>query len=232
MKKFPLYRKEKEEKICELLRQGIGVREIAAAEHVSFSDIGRIRRKYFDVEDNDSAQKSKRSQALKLIDNGKSDLDIAIELDLSSKEMLEFRQEYLTLKNEDELLRLYPKIRDDIPTFMSLYKEMKIEDISAEEAAFALSDNRSFNQMTQQYESMLKKLRSLREEVEILENKRLMLLGEDQESREETGEYWYVTEDLFKETDDSSLEVERLKPAHYRRRVKPKNLQGVSEGPL
>jgi len=146
--------------------------------------------------------------------------------------MLEFRQEYLTLKNEDELLRLYPKIRHDIPAFLSLYKEMKIEDISAEEAAFALSDNRSFNQMTQQYESMLKKLRSLREEVEILENKRLRLVSEDQEMQERTDEEWHVSEDLFKETDDSSLEVDRMKPAHSRRRVKPKKLQSDSDGLL
>jgi hypothetical protein len=212
MGKFPLRRKEKEDKVCELLRQGKTVREIAAAEHLSFSEIGRIKRKYFEMEDHDSAQKSKRSQALKLIDNGKMDLEIAIELDLSSKEMLEFRQEYLTLKNEDELLRLYPEIRHDIPAFLRLYKEMKLEDISAEEAAFALSDNRSFKQMTQEYESMLKKLRPLREEVEILENKRRRLLvSEAQELPEETVEDWYVSGDLFKETDDSSLDVDRVK---------------------
>jgi len=117
------------------------VREIATIEHLSFSDIARIKRKNFDIGEQDSARPSKRSQALALIQEGKSDLDIAIRLDLSAKEMLGFRQEYLILKDDDDLLKLYREINGDIPAFLTLFREMKLEDLSADEAVWALNQN-------------------------------------------------------------------------------------------
>ena len=54
----------------------------------------------------------------RIIDGGKSDLDIAIELELSAKDMLGFRLEYLTLKGEDDLLRVYRAIGSNMPAFL------------------------------------------------------------------------------------------------------------------
>jgi len=127
---------------------------------LSFSDIARIRRKDFDVEEKESEVRSKRSQALKLIEEGKSDLDIAIQLDLSAKEMLEFRQEHLTLKNEDDLLRFYRQTNGKISVLEDIHEEMMIEDLSAEEAVQALVENRTFNQMTLKYQPLLKESHS------------------------------------------------------------------------
>ena len=232
MEKLSLRRKEKEERVCNLLRQGKTVREIATVEHLSFSEIGRIKRKYFDIEE-DSARQSKRSQALKLIDNGKSDLDIAIDLDLSAKEMLEFRQEYLTLKGEDDLLRVYRAIRGDMPAFLTLYREMKIEDLSAEEAVWALTDNRTFKTMTQQYESVLKKLHPLREEVERLEKVQLELTTQNQGWGEITDVFGDDTENLLEVTDDPLIDNNWTKKVHRRRRNKnPESIENPEQGIL
>jgi hypothetical protein len=231
MAKFTLGRKEKENRVCELLKEGKTVREIAAIEHLNFSEIKRIRDKYFD--DVDSGLPSKRSQALKLIDNGKSDLDIAIDLDLSAKEMLEFRQEYLTLKGEDDLLRVYRAIRGDMPAFLTLYREMKIEDLSAEEAVWALTDNRTFKTMTQEYESLLKKLHPLREEVERLEKEQLELTNQNQGWGEITDVFGEGTENLLEVTDAPLIDNNWTKKVHRRRRNKnPESIENPEQGIL
>ena len=67
-----------------------------------------------------------------------------------------------------------------MPAFLTLYREMIIEDLSAEEAVWALTDNRTFKTMTQEYESLLKKLRPLREEVKLLEKEQLVLTNQNQ----------------------------------------------------
>jgi hypothetical protein len=161
MEKFTLGRQEKENRVCELLREGKNNREIAKTAHVNFSEIKRIRDKYFNDEDEQSARPSKRSLALEMFQEGKSDLDIAMELDLSANEMLEYRQEYFILTGDDLMVRIYSTIGDDMSSLLTLYKEMQIEGISAEDAVWALSQNRTLKQMSQEYESLLRKLSPL-----------------------------------------------------------------------
>ena len=60
-----------------------------------------------------------RSKALKLIQEGKSDLEVAIQLNLSANEVLEYRREFLILKNEDDLLSIYPRDQGQDPKSFS-----------------------------------------------------------------------------------------------------------------
>lgn len=179
MEKLPLGNKEKEKKVCDLIRQRKNVRDIAALVHLSFSDIARIREKYFDIDETDVVTPSKRSQALKLIQEGKSNVDIAMELDLSAEEMLGFRKEYLTLRDDDDLLEIYRVV--DVRVLLEIYKEMKIEELSPEEAIIALNQNKTFEQMSLKYDSKLKKFSPLSREVEQLTEQRNALLWEIQE---------------------------------------------------
>ena len=105
---------------------------------MTFTEIKRIREKYFDVDETDVVRPSKRSQALKLIQEGKSDVDIAMELDLSAKEILGFRKEYLILKDEDDLLRNISAVEVICAFFLTLYREMIIEEFRPEEAVIGL----------------------------------------------------------------------------------------------
>jgi DNA-binding CsgD family transcriptional regulator len=168
MKKLPLGRKEKEDRIVQLIREGKTIREIAVDEHVSFSEIARIRRKYFEEDDYGSGKKSIRVRALELIDQGKSNYDIARELDISSDNILEFRREYLTLKGLDELLIVYKTNSKDVPDLLKLYHQMKSEDISTDDAVWALKEYGSFKKIDQEYESKTKQLRPLSEKIEEL----------------------------------------------------------------
>ena len=47
MEKFPSGREEKEKRVCEMIRQGKGVREIAAIEHLNFTRIKKNQTKIF-----------------------------------------------------------------------------------------------------------------------------------------------------------------------------------------
>ena len=73
-----LNRRDKEQLVIELLRQGKTIREIAAAAHLLFSDIGTIigerdgHDNDDDIESKDLKNKSKDTQALFLFSRGKN----------------------------------------------------------------------------------------------------------------------------------------------------------------
>jgi DNA-binding CsgD family transcriptional regulator len=170
MEDIPLTREEKEKKVCELYRKGKSVREISKALHMSFSDIGAVKRKYFDTgESREKETKlSKRSQALKLFQAGKSNLEISIQLDLSADEVLEIREQYLTLVDEDKFFKIYKEIKHDIRAFLELYEAMKSEELTPEDAAFAVSDKRSLTEISFRYWSLIKQVSALNEELDRL----------------------------------------------------------------
>ena len=94
---------DKEQLVIELHSQGKTIRQIAAAAHLSFSDIGTIIRredghdKDDDIETKDLKNKTKTTQALHLFKSGKNPIDVAIELDISANEMEDMLQEYWVL---------------------------------------------------------------------------------------------------------------------------------------
>jgi hypothetical protein len=61
------------------------MQDIAAAAHMSFSDIKKIIRS-MDGQDTDLSNKSKATQALYLFEQGKKPIDIAVELDISNSQ--------------------------------------------------------------------------------------------------------------------------------------------------
>jgi hypothetical protein len=80
---------EKEELVIKMHKDGKTIREIAAAVHMSFGDIGKIIRGIDgptndnnNSNDIDLSKKSKSTQALYLFQNGKKPIDVAIELDI------------------------------------------------------------------------------------------------------------------------------------------------------
>jgi DNA-binding CsgD family transcriptional regulator len=185
LKKFSLPKKEKEERVCKLIKQGKGVREIAAAEHLSFTQIKKIRIKYFETDEDETDQNMKRSEALKLMEEGKSSLDIAIELNLSADEVQGFRREHLTLKGEDELLAIYRRIGGKIEQFVTLYEMMNKEGLAPDEAVCSLQNYGTFENIDRQYTHLAKTLRQLKEETSQLEEKNQMLVSENERLTDE-----------------------------------------------
>jgi hypothetical protein len=125
-----LNRRNKEQLVIELHRQGETIREIVSAAHLSFTDIGSIMRRIEGKDDvgdetKDLKLKSKATQALYLFKNGKQPIDVAIELDLTTNEVEDMQQEYWVLTQLDELALVYLEVKNCLTLFLRLFHTMK-----------------------------------------------------------------------------------------------------------
>jgi hypothetical protein len=108
--------------------QGKNTREIAQEARMSFSVIGAILKKATEENETSKEQTERMSQAAKaykLFSDGKSPVDVAIELNLRQTEVTEFYREYWNLKQLYDLSRVYEEIKGDIHSFVNLYRLIK-----------------------------------------------------------------------------------------------------------
>ena len=128
---------DKEQLVIELHSQGKTIRQIAAAAHLSFSDIGTIIRredghdKDDDIETKDLKNKTKTT-ALHLFKSGKKPIDVAIELDISANEMEDMLQEYWVLNQLDELALVYLEVKTFLPSYLKLFHCLKKDKMLSE----------------------------------------------------------------------------------------------------
>ena len=125
-----LNRRDKEQLVIKLHKEGKTIREIASAAHLSFTDIGAIIRRIEDKDDvgdetKDLKNKSKTTQALYLFKNGKKPIDVAIELDLTTNEVEDMQQEFWILNQLDELALVYLEIKNCLTLFLRLFHIIK-----------------------------------------------------------------------------------------------------------
>jgi len=93
---------------------------------MSFRDIGAILKKASgEKEDKQEKEQSPSSQAYRLFSEGKAPLEVAIALDLSESETTKYYEEYLNLKQMDDLQMIYDEIGGNIIHFLKLYKLSK-----------------------------------------------------------------------------------------------------------
>lgn len=122
-----LNRREKEQLVIKLHREGKTIREIASVAHLSFSDIGSIIRKIDGKVDDgvDLKNKSPETKALSLFSSGKKPIDVAIELNLSASEVQNILEEFWVLNELDELALVYLEIKNHLTLFLRLFHIMK-----------------------------------------------------------------------------------------------------------
>jgi DNA-binding CsgD family transcriptional regulator/Txe/YoeB family toxin of Txe-Axe toxin-antitoxin module len=142
-----LTRQEREQAVLDLYNQGKTIREISKEIRMSFRDIGAVlkkeekekERKKRQLDNNsstysDSTQNgvSLSTQAHKLFSQGKTPLEVAIELDLSEKKVTKYYKEYWKLKGLYMLNLIHDEIKDDIIDFAKLYRLSKASGKTAE----------------------------------------------------------------------------------------------------
>ena len=126
-----LNKRDKEQLAIKLYQQGKTIREIASVAHLSFSDIGTIIRRADghdedgDIETKDLKNKSKDTQALYLFSIGKTPLEVAIELDLSTYEVHNLQEEFWALSQLHDLAFVYSEIKNFLPSFLKLFHCLK-----------------------------------------------------------------------------------------------------------
>jgi hypothetical protein len=138
-----LNRQDKEHLVIELYRQGKTIRQIAAAAHLSFTDIGAIIRK-IDGRDNDDGveakidikNKSRETKALWLFSNGKKPIEVAVELDLTASEVHDIQEEYWALNDLHELSFVYNQVKVFLPSFLKLFHCLQKNKMLSEKHIF------------------------------------------------------------------------------------------------
>jgi len=125
-----LNRKEQEEKVIELYKQGKTVREIAKIVHLSFGPICSIIKKFTDEEARKKNIKSpsisEETKALQLFSQGKSPIEVRIALDISTEEVERLYNDHWRLKWLHQLHRYYEtEIKKDFPSFLKLYAKVR-----------------------------------------------------------------------------------------------------------
>jgi transposase len=148
-------RQERERHVLDLYNQGKTIREIAKEVRMSFRDIGAILNKAVgektegskevikqqdnnDIDKNQQQHLSLSTQAYKHFSNGKTPLDVAIELDLRESEATKFYKEYWKLKQLHNLNMVYEETKGDIGPFLNLYRLSKAAGMSLQQVVHLL----------------------------------------------------------------------------------------------
>jgi hypothetical protein len=121
-----LSREEKKKKVVELRKKGKTIRQIAKAVQMGFGEIGEILRENFPEEEiKTTLQQSRYTKALELIDNNKSQFEVAVQLHLTYDEVEKINKDYLKLRNRDRLGQIYQDLGDNLEPFLILHDTMK-----------------------------------------------------------------------------------------------------------
>jgi hypothetical protein len=178
-----LSRSEKEQRIIEMYEAGCTIREIAKDVHMSFSPIGNIIRKVTGESSRDNNSKptsSKETEAFKIFKKCKTPVEVAILLNASSDETEDLYLGYLRLKNLHNLVLIYKELRNNLPSFVRLYKILRSAGIREEEAVELIKDAKQIpflrntfldltnanTNLEEQQKRMLSELSSIQDEVD------------------------------------------------------------------
>ena len=138
-----LTRLEREQNVLDLYNQGKNIRAIAMEARMSFRDIGTILKKaskekeakaqYNNTNDgNGKTERSLSAQAYELFSQGKTPVQVAIELNLRELQVTRCYREYWKLKGLYKLNLIYEEIKDNIAYFLKLHRLSKAAGMSTE----------------------------------------------------------------------------------------------------
>jgi hypothetical protein len=167
-----LNKTEKEQPVIELYQQGKTIREIAHEVHMSFADIGAIKRKVTGLQDDNNKPKeqdkiplaalSKDSQAFALFSDGKKPIEVAIKLDLGADVVDRLYQQFWRLEGLYQLNMVYKEIRRYVPSFLKLFKLMKQQrTMSEQDVVDALRFGKELPHLKDQFQILVEEINSL-----------------------------------------------------------------------
>jgi hypothetical protein len=174
-----LNKQEKEELVIRLHKEGKTIRQLAAAAHLSFTDIGSIIRK-IDGRDNDDRveankdikNKTRETKALFLFSIGKTPLQVAIVLDLPASEVHDMLEEYWALNELHELALVYNEIKAYLPSFLKLFHCLRKNKMLDEKQIFNI-----LKYVGNDLPQLIDRVQCLRNDVIDLEDKKRNLMN-------------------------------------------------------
>lgn len=180
MSEIPLNKFEKEKKVIELhTKEGKTLKEISKIVRMSFRDISRIIKAYdkkirFEPKkENNQSNKikrcSKNSRAYDLFSNGKTPVQVAIDLQLDYEKVRKYWTEFLRLNNMKKLYNIYIENEFHLDFLFKIYYFMKRNKISIRDSENVLRAANNLINLNQTYSN-------LKTEINSLEQKRMRLL--------------------------------------------------------
>ncbi len=130
---------DKEALVIDLLNKGHTTREIAKQARVSFTDIKKIRMKATGEVSEKQQEDQKRkplsipSQAFKLFLEGKSIVQVAIGLDLTTEQILKIHSDYLVLQNRGKIASILEENRNNPNRLLETLHYLKENRIGLED---------------------------------------------------------------------------------------------------
>ena len=185
-------REEKEKFVIELYyTKGYTYKQITTELKMSPNQIRAIIKKHEEKSNaiaNKKKQLSLSSQAYKLYSKGKTQVEVAIKLDIPEVQATQFHMEYWRLKRLDELESLYVRTRGKLFSLCKLYEELVVKrGMSIEQVAnivdialhklpyieglFEIA-KREANRMQEKRNYLSKDIISIRKELIVLEDER------------------------------------------------------------
>ena len=185
-----LSREEKEKLVLDLYyNKGYTYRDIARELRMSPNQIREIIKRH--EEKNDAIANKKKmlslsSQAYKLFSEGKTNVQVAIKLDLPQEQITQFHLEYCRLQNQDELESLYKLAKGKVSVLWKIYKElMIIRGLSIEEVASVMSTDHIYH-LARLFKELVRKRGISIEEVAAVVDINLNVLPEMKEELDQT----------------------------------------------
>jgi cytidylate kinase len=185
-----LSREEKEKLVLDLYyNKGYTYREIARELRMSPNQIREIIKRH--EEKNDAIANKKKnlslsSQAYKLFSEGKTNVQVAIKLDLPQEQITQFHLEYWRLQNQDELESLYKLAKGKVSVLWKIYKElMIIRQMSIEEVASVMNTDHIYH-LARLFKELVRKRGMSIEEVAAVVDINLNILPEMKEELDQT----------------------------------------------
>lgn len=111
---------EKENRVLKLLEERKNYQKMPEEEHVSFTFISNVNKKMLGQDPSVNKKLSIPTQALKLFSEGKSVIEVTISLDRPIKEIQQYHNDYLKLKNRGYLVSLIEAHVEHLPIIIKL----------------------------------------------------------------------------------------------------------------
>jgi transposase len=236
-----LTRQEKEKQILDLYNQGKTYKQIAEIVRVSPRDIKPVLRRAEkerekelginiqegnngSTENQNQTQKktSIPSKAYRLFSEGKTPLDVAIELNLKEPEATKYYRQYWKLRQLHNLNLIYEDIGDDIIHIVKLHRKMRAASIGVEQAINLIKTaNNDLPAVEQKYQKLKRDVNSL--ESRKLEGYRTLNDLQDQIDGSERTLKWLQTSCEEEEAKINQLESKKIRLKRLVKRFKDNN---------
>jgi transposase-like protein len=167
-------REEKEKIVLDLYyNKGYTYKQLTKELRMSPNQIREIIKRHEDKSDaiaNKKKMLSISSQAYKLFSEGKTNVQVAIKLDLPQEQITQYRLEYWRLQNQDKLESLYMLTKGKVSVLWKIYKELVvIGRMSIEEAASVISTGNMYQLSRLYKELVIKREMSIEEAASVVD---------------------------------------------------------------